>query len=300
MVKPAWLTIRPTVNEKVIQIRALLREGSLHTVCEEAHCPNLHECWSSGTATFMILGDICTRGCRFCTVTSGTPLALDPDEPKKLVQTARQMNLDYVVLTSVDRDDLEDQGAGHFAQCIRALRRANMRVEALIPDFQGNLELVEKVVRAKPDVLDHNLETVRRLQPTVRDRRANYEQSLSVLRHAKSLDSNLYTKSSLLLGLGESEEEIVETMREMRDVGVSILVLCQYLQPSKRHLPIERYVTPAEFKSLRKRALDLGFTACVAGPLVRTSYRAAEVFSGIRAREALLDRQQLGASPLRL
>lgn len=282
--KPSWLRVRPLGGRTATVVRQAIREHNLHTVCEEAHCPNKAECWSSGTATFMILGDVCTRSCRFCNVHSGSPSALDADEPRKVAQAAKEMNLKYVVLTSVDRDDLEDQGAGHFSACIAALKEANLRVEALVPDFQGNRKLIAKVVRAKPDVLGHNLETVKRLTPIVRDKRTGYEQSLEVLRHAKSIDGALHTKSSLLLGLGETEQEIKDVMRDLRSVGVDILVLGQYLQPSKKHLPVERYVTPAEFESLRKKALELGFTACVAGPLVRTSYRAAEVFSAIRPR----------------
>lgn len=282
MAKPEWLTVRLRADDGLAHVRDAVGKCGLHTVCQEAHCPNLHECWSSGTATFMLLGDVCTRSCRFCNVTSGSPGAPDADEPGEVVRAAEEMKLKYVVLTSVDRDDLADQGAGHFAACIRALKEADLRVEALVPDFQGDRELLAKVVAAKPDVLGHNVETVRRLTPAVRDRRASYEQSLHVLRCAKSLDSSLHMKSSLLLGLGETEKEIVEAMADLRSAGVDILVLGQYLQPSRRHLPVERYVTPAEFESLRKKALELCFTACVASPLARTSYRAAELFSGIR------------------
>lgn len=282
MAKPAWLTIRPRANSALSHVRDALQRNGLHTVCEEARCPNKAECWSSGTATFMLLGDVCTRNCRFCNVFSGSPGALDAGEPGKVTRAAEEMNLKYVVLTSVDRDDLPDQGAGHFAECIKTLKRSDLRVEALIPDFQGDRELLAKVVAAKPDVLGHNVETVKRLTPTVRDKRASYEQSLQVLRHAKSFDPALRTKSSLLLGLGETEEEILEAMGDLRSAGTDILVLGQYLQPSRRHLPAERYVPPEEFGSLRRKALELGFTACVAGPLVRTSYRAAGLFSGIR------------------
>lgn len=282
MAKPEWLTVRLRADDGLAHVRDAVGKCGLHTVCQEAHCPNLHECWSSGTATFMILGDVCTRSCRFCNVTSGSPDAPDADEPEKVARAAEEMDLKYVVLTSVDRDDLADLGVGHFAECIRALKKADLCVEALVPDFQGNREHIAEVVAAKPDVLGHNLETVKRLTPLVRDRRASYEQSLHVLRCAKSLDSSLHTKSSLLLGLGETEKEIVEAMADLRSAGVDILVLGQYLQPSRRHLPVERYVPPEEFESLRKKALELGFTACVASPLARTSYKAAELFSGIR------------------
>lgn len=280
--KPGWLKIRPAAGSTASTVRHSLEEHSLHTVCEEAHCPNKAECWSSGTATFMILGDVCTRSCRFCNVTSGSPSALAADEPRNVARAAKEMDLTYVVLTSVDRDDLADLGAGHFAECIRALKKANLRVEALVPDFQGKKECITTVVAAKPDVLGHNLETVKRLTPLVRDRRAGYGQSLEVLRYAKSLDSAMRTKSSLLLGLGETEQEILEAMADLRSAGVDILVLGQYLQPGRRHLPVERYLPPEEFESLRRKALELGFTACVAGPLARTSYKAAEIFSRIR------------------
>lgn len=280
--KPGWLKIRPATGSTASTVRHSLEEHSLHTVCEEARCPNKAECWSSGTATFMILGDVCTRSCRFCNVTSGSPSALAADEPRNVARAAKEMDLTYVVLTSVDRDDLADQGAGHFAECIRVLKKAHLRVEALVPDFQGKRELLAKVVAARPDVLGHNVETVKRLTPRMRDRRAGYGQSLDVLRYAKSFDSTLHTKSSLLLGLGETEQEILEAMADLRSAGVDILVLGQYLQPSRRHLPVERYVPPEEFESLRKKALELGFTACIAGPLARTSYKAAEIFLRIR------------------
>jgi len=262
------------------RIRTVLRENRLSTVCEEARCPNLPTCWGQGTATFMILGEICTRACRFCAVKHGKPSPPDPEEPERLASAAKALGLRYVVLTSVDRDDLPDGGASHFASCIRALKKAapNLRVEALIPDFSGQREALEKVVEAGPDVVGHNLETVRRLTPRVRDRRAGYELSLFVLRTLKELSPKIFTKSSLLLGLGETEEEVEEALRDLREAGVDIVVLGQYLRPTSRELPVARYVPPEEFEAWRKRALSLGFRAVLSGPLVRTSFRASEVY----------------------
>jgi len=262
------------------RIRTVFRENRLSTVCEEARCPNLPACWGQGTATFMILGEICTRACRFCAVKHGKPSPPDPEEPERLASAAKALGLRYVVLTSVDRDDLPDGGASHFASCIRALKKAapNLRVEALIPDFSGQREALEEVVEAGPDVVGHNLETVRRLTPWVRDRRAGYELSLFVLRTLKELSPKIFTKSSLLLGLGETEEEVEEALRDLREAGVDIVVLGQYLRPTSRELPVARYVPPEEFEAWRKRALSLGFRAVLSGPLVRTSFRASEVY----------------------
>jgi len=262
------------------RIRTVLRENRLSTVCEEARCPNLPACWGQGTATFMILGEICTRACRFCAVKHGKPSPPDPEEPERLASAAKALGLRYVVLTSVDRDDLPDGGASHFASCIRALKKAapNLRVEALIPDFSGQREALEEVVEAGPDVVGHNLETVRRLTPRVRDRRAGYELSLFVLRTLKELSPKIFTKSSLLLGLGETEEEVEEALRDLREAGVDIVVLGQYLRPTPRELSVARYVPPEEFEAWRMRALKLGFRAVLSGPLVRTSFRASEVY----------------------
>lgn len=282
MAKPEWLrvTVGPG-NAGVAAVRQLLREKGLSTVCEGARCPNLPTCWGNRTATFMILGEICTRACRFCAVPHGRPLLPDPTEPKRLAEAVRALGLRYVVLTSVDRDDLPDGGAAHFAACIRAAKEAvpEVRVEALIPDFSGDEGALQKVVEARPDVVGHNLETVRRLTPFVRDRRAGYHLSLRVLATLKQLDPHILTKSSLLLGLGETEEEIEEALWDLRRVGVDILVLGQYLRPTPRELPVARYVPPGEFSAWEKRAKAMGFRAVVAGPLVRTSFRAAEVFA---------------------
>ena len=287
--KPEWLRVRPPSGESYAHLKTLFRSLDLHTVCEEAHCPNVWECWGGGTATIMLLGDTCTRGCRFCAVTSGNPRgAVDLDEPRKVAEALAEMDLSYVVLTSVDRDDLPDGGAWHFAKTVRAIkaRRPDMLVEALIPDFQGNLDDVRTVVDAGVDVLDHNLETIERLQTTVRDRRANYAQSMDVLRGAKAMRPNLFTKSSLMLGLGETREEIVAALRDLRLAGVDIVTLGQYLRPSSWHLAVAEYVPPETFDELREMGESMGFAYVAAGPLVRSSYRAGEFFveKVIRAR----------------
>lgn len=287
--KPDWLRVRPPSGESYSELKSLFRSLDLHTVCEEAHCPNVWECWGGGTATFMLMGDTCTRGCRFCAVKSGSPHGvLDLDEPRKVAMALAEMDLSYVVLTSVDRDDLADGGAAHFAQTVREIkgRRPDMLVEALIPDFQGNLDDVRTVVEAGVDVLDHNLETVERLQGTVRDRRANYAQSLKVLRGAKAMRPGLFTKSSLMLGLGETREEIRVAMQDLRQAGVDILTLGQYLRPSNWHLAVSEYVPPETFDALREIGESMGFAYVAAGPLVRSSYRAGEFFleKVIRAR----------------
>src|SRR3990170_4099822 len=279
--KPEWLRVKPPSGENYVHLKGLFRSLDLHTVCEEAHCPNVWECWGGGTATIMLLGDTCTRGCRFCAVKSGNPHGLlDLDEPRKVAMALAEMDLTYVVLTSVDRDDLPDGGAGHFARTIREIkaRRPDMIVEALIPDFQGDREAVRAVVDAGVDVLDHNVETVERLQAVVRDRRATYAQSLAVLRDAKGARRDLYTKSSIMLGLGETREEVLQTMRDLRATDVDIVTLGQYLRPSDWHLPVQEYVSPETFDALREAGEALGFLYIAAGPLVRSSYRAGEFF----------------------
>lgn len=290
--KPEWLRVRPPSGQTYGHVKGLLRGLNLHTVCEEAHCPNVGECWGGGTATIMLLGDVCTRGCRFCAVQSGNPRGLvDEEEPQKVAEAVAELGLTYVVLTSVDRDDLPDGGASHFAATIREIkaRDPSILVEALIPDFQGDLEAVRTVVDAGPEVLDHNVETVRRLQGVARDRRANYEQSLAVLRAAKTIRDGLLTKSSLMLGLGETREEILESMRDLRANGVDLLTLGQYLRPSEWHLPVQEYVSPGTFDELRVAGEDLGFVYVAAGPLVRSSYRAGEFYleKVVRSRRAL-------------
>ncbi|MCH8064972.1 MAG: lipoyl synthase [Chloroflexi bacterium] len=274
--KPPWLKVRFPAGERYQQIKSLLRQNELHTVCEEAHCPNIGECFNNGTATFMILGDVCTRACGFCAVTSGRPQpTLDVLEPYRLAQAVRKLNLDYVVITSVNRDDQPDGGAAIFAGCINAIRHDNpdCRVEVLIPDFMGNWGALETVVRAQPFVLNHNIETVPRLYSRVRPK-ARYERSLELLRRAKEIDATMLTKSGMMVGLGESESEIFEVMAGLRDVGVDIVTIGQYLRPSAKHLPVERYYPPAEFQPFVERGRDLGFRHVEAGPLVRSSYHA--------------------------
>jgi len=279
--KPPWLKVRFPGGARFNWIKEQSHEQRLATVCEEAHCPNIGECWNSGTATFMVMGDTCTRGCRFCAVTTAKrPGALDMEEPRNLAETIRKLNLSYVVLTTVDRDDLEDQGAGHIARCIRATQRANpdLLIEILMPDFQGETALVQQVVDSGADVLAHNVETVERLTEKVRDPRAGYRQSLNVLGYLKSNAPERHTKSSLMLGLGETRDEILRAMQDMRDVGVDFLTLGQYLQPTRKHLKVERFLPPEEFEQLRQAGEVLGFDYVAAGPLVRSSYKAAEFY----------------------
>jgi lipoic acid synthetase len=282
--KPPWLKMYnphqvPEDAERYKAVKASIAKSKLATVCQEARCPNMGECWSGGTATVMIMGDTCTRGCRFCSVaTSRTPPAPDPDEPAKVAEAVHGWGVDYIVLTMVDRDDLPDQGAAHVAATVRNLKDSwNGRVETLIGDYQGKLDLITQVVEAGMDVFAHNIETVERLQRTVRDRRANYDQSLRVLRHVREVKPDIVTKSSVMLGLGETVEEVHQTMRDLREAGVDILTFGQYLQPTKRHMKVTRYVTPGEFDDLKKAGEALGFHMA-SGPLVRSSYRAGELF----------------------
>src|SRR3989440_11130740 len=279
--KPEWRRVHTPSGETYVRLKELLRSLDLHTVCEEAHCPNVWECWGGGTATIMLMGDTCTRGCRFCAVKAGNPHgALDLDEPRKVAMALAEMDLTYVVLTSVDRDDLTDGGAGHFAKTVREIkiRRPDMLVEALIPDFQGNLDAVRSVVDSGVDVLDHNIETVDRLQRTVRDRRASYAQSLKVLRAAQKMRSGLFSKSWILLALRETIEEVLETMRDLRANEVDIVTVGQYLRPSSWHLVVQEYVPPEVFEELRVAGESMGFAYVASGPLVRSSYRAGEFF----------------------
>jgi lipoic acid synthetase len=290
--KPDWLKTRPASGRRFTEISRTLREYDLHTVCEEANCPNRGECWSGrdgspGTATVMLMGDRCSRGCNFCDVATGGMGPLDPDEPENVARAVAEVGLDYVVLTSVDRDDLSDQGAGHVAETIRAIRRHHPEalVEALVPDFRGDPDLVDRVARAEPDVFAHNVETVERLQRPVRDPRAGYEQSLSVLARA-AREHGLRTKTSLMLGVGEHAAEVYDTLADCRAAGVDVVTLGQYLQPSPSHLDVERYVHPATFETWREVAeAELGFLYCASGPLVRSSYRAGELFVEAVERE---------------
>lgn len=271
--RPMWLKVKIPQGKGYQEIKQLLNAQSLHTVCEEARCPNLCECWNRGTATFMILGDTCTRNCRFCAVTSAKPLPPDPDEPRRVAESAAGMKLRYVVVTSVTRDDLHDGGAGHFAATIRAIREQllDCRIEVLIPDFQGNPDALMTVIHAQPDVLNHNVETVPRLYPLVRPQ-ANYLQSLHLLRNAKA--HNMTTKSGLMAGIGETNEELIEVLQDLRNAGVDIVTIGQYLQPTHDHLPVHRYVTPEEFAEFKSIGLKMGFRHVDSAPLVRSSYHA--------------------------
>jgi len=277
--KPRWLRAPLATGTRYEALRQTVREHRLSTVCEEAHCPNIGECWNAGTATLLLMGSVCTRACRFCAVDTGNPRGwLDADEPANAARTVSLMGLGYVVLTSVDRDDLADGGAAHFAACVRAIKVANpgTAVEALTPDFQGVLTDVDTVVDSGVDVFAQNVETVERLTHPVRDPRAGYRQTLDVLAHAKRHRAQVLTKTSLMLGLGETTDEIRRTMDDLRAIGCDILTLGQYLQPTPRHLPIERYVSPDEFADLAREALALGFPHVESGPLVRSSYHARE------------------------
>jgi len=281
--KPPWLRVRVPSGDGVSRLRGLLRASNLHTVCEESHCPNMAECWTHGTATIMLLGSVCTRACRFCAVDTGNPHGwIDTQEADNAARTVELMNLKYVVLTSVDRDDLADGGAAHYAACVRRVieRCPGVNVEALTPDFGGDMESVRIVVESGLDVFAQNLETVKRLTRKVRDPRASYQQTLDVLAAAKRIDADVLTKTSLMLGLGETRDEVLQAMRDARAHGVDIVTLGQYLQPTKHHLAVERWVTPQEFDELRDAGLGLGFCEVAAGALVRSSYRADRVFEG--------------------
>lgn len=279
--KPEWLTVLPPKGESHDDLKRLFRSLNLHTVCEEAHCPNVHECWGGGTATLMLMGDVCSRACRFCMVTPGKPQgALDLLEPENVAFALSQMGLTYVVLTSVDRDDVPDGGASHFARTIRLVKEKNpeILVEVLIPDFQGDVDDLRKVVDARPDVIAHNVETTLSLTPAVRDPRAGYWQSLSVLRNVKKLGRHIYTKSSIMVGLGEEDEEVAQAMTHLRQADVDFLTIGQYLRPSQRHLKVVEYVKPEKFELYRAMGERMGFSYVASGPLVRSSYRAGEFF----------------------
>ena len=280
--KPDWIRIRLTANPEVDRIKGILRQRKLASVCEEASCPNLSECFSHGTATFMIMGEICTRRCPFCDVAHGKPNPLDPDEPRQLAEAVAEMQLKYVVVTSVDRDDLKDSGAGHFAACIEAVRKANptTTLEILVPDFRGRMDIALSILAdTPPDVFNHNLETVPRLYKKARPG-ADYEWSLDLLARYKSVQPDVQTKSGLMLGLGETFEEVVEVMKDCRRHNVDMLTLGQYLQPSRDHLPVDRYVHPDEFEALAEEARALGFKRVASGPLVRSSYQADQQAAG--------------------
>ncbi|UCE06884.1 MAG: lipoyl synthase [bacterium] len=277
---PRWLKVPLPAGKNFHDVRKLVEQHHLHTVCQSAHCPNIGDCWGQRTATFMILGDICTRNCRFCAITSGKPYLVDQTEPKRVAKAVKMLSLRYAVVTSVTRDDLSDGGASVFAGTIREIKKAvpTCQVEVLIPDFKGSEAALSLVVEAKPDVLNHNLETVPSLYPLVRPE-ADYQRSLRVLEFAKQKE--MHTKTGLMLGLGETNDEVLDVMRDLRDIDCDILTLGQYLQPSSKHLAIDRYLSPGEFNQLRQAGEKMGIRHIEAGPLVRSSYHAASSFKGI-------------------
>lgn len=286
--KPEWLKIKLNTNENYTGLKKMMRSKNLHTVCEEAKCPNIHECWAvRKTATFMILGAVCTRACRFCAVKTGLPTELDLQEPERVADSVVQMGLKHVVITAVARDDLKDGGAAVFAETVRAVRRKNpfTSIEVLPSDMGGVEENLKMLMDAKPDILNHNIETVRRLSDRVRAR-AKYDRSLEFLRRAKEMQSDIPTKSSIMVGLGETREDLIEAMDDLRANNVDILTLGQYLQPSKKHLPVLKYYPPAEFAELKEIALSKGFSHCEAGPLVRSSYHADEQVRSAKEKTA--------------
>ncbi len=289
---PKWLKVPAPVGRGYKDIYKLVKDLGVATVCQEAQCPNIGECWEGGTATFMLMGDTCTRGCRFCAVKTGNPKGeIDELEPEKLGRSIAQLNLDYIVLTSVDRDDLLDLGSGHFAKTVMAVKKfsPHILIEALTPDFSGIREHVQTVLESGLDVFAHNVETVESLQSEVRDPRANYRQSLRVLEMAKEMKPEVYTKTSLMVGLGEKQGEIVETLKDLRSVGCDMLTFGQYLQPSGKSLQVREFITPERFKELQKEAENMGFLYVVSGPLVRSSYRAGEYF-----RKGVIEKQRQG------
>jgi len=277
--KPEWLRIKIPSGKNYLKIKNHKDQLHLNTVCQEANCPNLGECWNVGTASFMLMGDTCTRACRFCAVnTSRSPAPLDPEEPKKLAETLKDLNLKYIVLTTVDRDDLPDMGAGHITACVQEVLKElpDLLVEILIPDFQGKTDLLDIVAKSGAVVVSHNLETTRRFSPVIRDRRANYDQSLKVLDYLKRSYPHLYTKSSLMVGFGETNEEVIESMKDLREIDTDFLTLGQYLQPTRNKLPVVEYIHPDQFDHYRDIGLKMGFNYVASGPLVRSSYQAAE------------------------
>lgn len=277
--KPPWLKKRITLGTNIQKVSALLREARLHTVCQEAHCPNVPECFSRRTATFMIMGNVCTRNCRFCAVTHGTPARLDEGEPERVASASQQLGLRYVVITSVTRDDLEDGGAMHFANTVGAIKecRPNTLVELLVPDFLENSSSLDIILSTSPDVLNHNVETIPRLYPRVRPQ-AGYHRSLDLLQRVRSRNASMLTKSGLMLGLGEKKSEVIGVMQDLLDVGCRLLTLGQYLQPSKQHHPVIRYLHPEEFDGYKALGEGMGFLEVASGPFVRSSFRAAQMY----------------------
>ncbi len=279
--KPDWLKVKLPAGENYLHLRSIVKERNLHTVCQEAMCPNIAECWGVGTATFMILGDTCTRGCRFCNVKTGHPNPIDPLEAAKLARSIEELKLNYAVITCVDRDDLSDGGARQMAEAIRAIkaRTPQVKVEVLTSDYRGDQAAIETVVAAGPDIYAHNIETTRALTGGVRDRRCGYDQSLEVLRYVKELRADMYTKSSIMLGLGETDDDVLQTARDLRAIGVDIITFGQYLQPTKKHLKVVEFVTPEKFAWFARAVKPMGFHQVVSGPLVRSSYHAEQAFA---------------------
>jgi len=283
--KPDWLKIKIPSGEDYLRVKKTLRTYNLNTVCEESSCPNVSKCWESGTATIMIMGNMCTRVCKFCDVSSGRPAPLDPDEPKRVAEAIKQWNLRYIVITSVCRDDLEDGGAAHFAKTIKAVKLScpDTIVEPLIPDFNYDSNSIKKIIESEPEVVSHNIETVRRLSPKVRDSRATYDQSLSVLRKIKEINPKIYTKSSFMVGHGETKEEVIQTASDLKSANVDVITAGQYLQPSLNHLPVVEYVHPEKFASYQKIFEEMGFLHVVVGPFVRSSFQAADFIEKIKS-----------------
>ena len=283
--KPDWLKIKIPSGEDYLRVKKTLRTYNLNTVCEESSCPNVSKCWESGTATIMIMGNMCTRVCRFCDVSSGRPSPLDPDEPKRVAEAIKQWNLRYIVITSVCRDDLEDGGAAHFAKTIKSVKLScpDTIVEPLIPDFNYDSDSIKKIIESEPEVVSHNIETVRRLSSKVRDSRATYDQSLSVLKKIKEINPKIYTKSSFMVGHGETKEEVIQTASDLKSANVDVITAGQYLQPSLNHLPVVEYVHPEKFASYQKIFEEMGFLHVVVGPFVRSSFQAADFIKKIKS-----------------
>ncbi len=283
--KPDWLKIKIPSGEDYLRVKKTLRTYNLNTVCEESSCPNVSKCWESGTATIMIMGNMCTRVCRFCDVSSGRPAPLDPDEPKRVAEAIKQWNLRYIVITSVCRDDLKDGGAAHFAKTIKSVKLScpNTIVEPLIPDFNYDSDSIKKIIESEPEVVSHNIETVRRLSSKVRDSRATYDQSLSVLKKIKEINPKIYTKSSFMVGHGETKEEVIQTASDLKSANVDVITAGQYLQPSLNHLPVVEYVHPEKFASYQKIFEEMGFLHVVVGPFVRSSFQAADFIEKIKS-----------------
>ncbi|UCG92315.1 MAG: lipoyl synthase [candidate division WOR-3 bacterium] len=278
--KPEWLKIKIPSGDAFKDVYELLKKYRLSTVCQEARCPNIHECWNRKSATIMILGNVCTRACRFCAVESGNPKGVvDPEEPKRVAEVVKKIGLKYIVITSVDRDDLDDFGSGHYAETIRQIKAKNpdTKIEILVPDFSAHVDYIKKIVDAQPYVIGHNIETVERLTAYIRDRRCGYKKSLDVLKSIKEIDGTIYTKSGFMVGLGEEKDEINETLKDLKDANVDIVTIGQYLQPTKKHHYVQRYYSPEEFSEFKKIGEGIGIQNIISGPLVRSSYHAAEV-----------------------